>query len=104
MTADLSDQKILQESKKGDWWQMAMEFFAQIMGWIALPIIAGALLGKWLDHRFGAAPTYFYVCVAAAFVITNVGLILNVIRYAKRMQANIDAEKKEQETRNRPQK
>lgn len=76
-----------QKTEKKAWWQPALEFFAQIAGWIVFPILAAIALGTWLDGKFGTGQKFYFSCVAVAFVITFVGLILNTKRAIKKMEA-----------------
>ncbi|MBT5338414.1 AtpZ/AtpI family protein [Candidatus Falkowbacteria bacterium] len=75
------------KDKKQDklWWKPAIEFFAQVSGWIVFPIIAGLYLGRWIDTKFESEPLYLIVCLAVAFLITNIGLIVITIREMKKM-------------------
>ncbi len=79
---------------KKTWWQPAMEIFAQVSAWIVFPIIVALFLGKWLDERYNTEPRYLLICVGVGFVITNIGLIVNTVKSAKKMQAE-DQNKKE---------
>ena len=60
------------------WWQPALILFAKFSGWIVVPVIAGALIGKWLDDRYGTDPFIFLTTVGFAFLISMFGLIKNV--------------------------
>jgi len=72
--------------KKQIWWQPALELFAQISGWLVVPIVAALFLGKWLDRRFDTEPFLFLGCLAAAFIITMIGLIKQSISAMKKME------------------
>jgi F0F1-type ATP synthase assembly protein I len=41
---------------------------------IAIPIIAFGLGGAWLDKKFGTSPLWLLIGVAAAFIITSIGI------------------------------
>lgn len=87
----------MEKNKKQDdksWWQEGMVVFAQASGWIAGPIIAALFLGRWLDNKFQTGTFYFYVCIAVAFIISNVGLVLEVIKYKKKLN-KIDQQDKQ---------
>jgi len=73
-----------QQEKK--WWSNALSLFGQISGWIVVPIIAAVFLGDWLDDVYGQDNFYLYVCVAVAFVLTNVGLFINVVKFSRQME------------------
>lgn len=68
------------------WWQPAIMVFAQVSAWIAGPIIIALYLGEWLDNKYNTGNLYFYICISVAFVSTNVGLVINVIKYAKKIE------------------
>jgi hypothetical protein len=76
-----------QKVEKKAWWQPALEFFAQIAGWIVFPILAAIALGTWLDTLFGTGQKLYFSCVAIAFIITFVGLIVNTKSAMKKMEA-----------------
>jgi len=78
-------EKITSEADK-DWWQQGLVVFTQISGWIIGPIIIALFLGKWLDSRYQTNPRYLLICVAVAFVISNVGLVREAIRYSRKMK------------------
>lgn len=62
-----------------------MNLFAQLLGWIAVPIIFALFLGKYLDQKFNTYPWFFLGLVGFAFIISNVGMIKQVIRYNKEL-------------------
>ena len=76
------------------WWQPAIQLFAQISAWIVFPILVALFLGRWLDDRFGKEPMFLLVCVGAAFLITNVGLISQTIKAARKMEAEVQEKNK----------
>ena len=59
--------------------------FAKLSGWIALPVIAGAFLGKWLDKKYGAEPWLFLATVGFAFLLSMIGLVKNTINEYKKI-------------------
>ena len=79
----------MEKNKEKDnkaWWHEGITAFAQASGWIAGPIVIALFLGKWLDGRFNTGSRYFYICIAVAFVISNVGMALEVIKYSKKLK------------------
>jgi len=76
------------------WWKPGLQMAAQIIGWIAIPIIAALFIGSWLDEKFDSTPFYLLVSVGVAFVITNIGLFINVIKASKKI-INQTKDKKE---------
>lgn len=57
------------------WWQDSVTLFAQLSGWIGIPVILGVFLGKWLDNRYHTEPWLFLLTVGVAFVISTVGIV-----------------------------
>jgi F0F1-type ATP synthase assembly protein I len=72
-------------SKGGPWWEQGLSFFYQVSGWILGPIIIALLVGKYLDRRFQTAPRYLIISILIAFVISNIGLVLQVLRYSRKL-------------------
>jgi F0F1-type ATP synthase assembly protein I len=70
--------------------------FAKLSGWIALPVIAGAFLGKWLDKKYGTEPWLFLGSVGAAFLISMVGLVVEAKREFRRIDKNFNSKIKNQ--------
>lgn len=68
------------------WWQPAMVMFLKLSAWIATPIIIALYLGKWLDKEFNTAPWLFLLSMAAAFLISMVGLIKNTLAEYKKIE------------------
>ena len=69
-----------------NWYHQALTVFAKVGGWIAGPIIIALFLGDWLDQRYDTTNRYLLICVAIAFIISNVGLITEVVRYSKQLK------------------
>jgi len=81
------------QKKEGKaWWQPALEFFAQIAGWIVFPILVAIFLGSWLDEKFGTGQKIYFISIAVSFVITIIGLLINTRRAMKQMDAVTKAE------------
>ncbi|MFH0819123.1 MAG: AtpZ/AtpI family protein [Patescibacteria group bacterium] len=68
-----------------NWWQDGYRAFIQISGWIAAPIIAALFIGDWLDTKYQSGSKYLLICIAIAFVISNVGLVKEVLNYNKKL-------------------
>lgn len=67
------------KGKNGPWWQPPLLFFAKLNSWIIGPVIIAALLGWWLDRKFGTEPWLFVACIVTAFVVS----ISKMIQIAK---------------------
>ncbi len=86
----------LKSNQPAAWWQPAVILFVRFSAWIALPVLAGAFLGKWLDRKYDSEPWLFLTCVGLSFFISMFGLIKNVVREYKRIEKE-EREKKNQE-------
>lgn len=65
------------------WWQPALIIGFQITGWILGPLLIALFLGQWLDKKYNSNPKFLLICVGVAFVVSNVGLIINTIKTTK---------------------
>ncbi len=65
----------------------ALRAFAIFSGWIAAPIIAALFLGRWLDGRYFAKPWGTVTAVAIAFIITNIGMVIEARKLTRSMNA-----------------
>jgi F0F1-type ATP synthase assembly protein I len=57
------------------WWSSGLKLFAQMSGWIVVPILAGIYLGRFLDEKYNTEPWLFLASVGIAFIITNIGIV-----------------------------
>lgn len=55
----------------------------RLSGWILAPVLMGALIGRWLDQKYGTQPRLFLISLGIAFVISMIGLIKNTIEAYK---------------------
>lgn len=68
------------------WWQPALAVFAEVTGWIVVPIVAALFLGKWLDEKYDSAPWFYLGLTALAFVFTMAGLVRIGTKYIKQVE------------------
>lgn len=79
------------------WWQPALMMFGRLSGWVLGPVVAGALLGQWLDKKYGTEPWLFLASIGVAFIISIVGLVKNTLEEYRKLEKykKDDKEKKE---------
>lgn len=75
------------------YYRLAMRAFADFSGTIAIPAVAAAFFGKWLDARFQTAPRYLILCFTVAFALTAMIVIRKAKRYSAEYSKLIDAQK-----------
>ena len=73
--------------------RLAMRIFADFGASIAVPAVLGALLGKWLDGRYGTNPRYLILCLLVGLVLTAVVLVRKAKRYGKEFQKMTEQDK-----------
>jgi len=97
MQNTFDDKKPIQNNTP--WWHEGIAFFFEVTSWIIGPIILGIIIGTYLDHRYQSGPKYLTITVIVAFLITNLGLILQVKKYVNKMK-DIESDKHETDRRN----
>lgn len=70
-----------------------MRIFADFSGTIAIPAVAAALLGKWLDGKFGTDPLYLLLLLAAALFTTALIMVRKARKYLSAYEALMKNEK-----------
>ncbi|MBI5794170.1 AtpZ/AtpI family protein [Candidatus Uhrbacteria bacterium] len=63
------------------YYRLAMRIFADFSGSIAIPAVLAALLGKWLDEKYGTEPRYLIMLLAIALILTSVILVRKAKKY-----------------------
>ena len=63
--------------------RLAMRIFADFGASIAVPAVLGALLGKWLDARYGTSPRWLILCLAIAVGCTAAVIVRKARRYGR---------------------
>ncbi len=86
----------MSKEKESNWLGPAMELFAKISVWIAFPVILALFLGSYLDKRLENEPWSTIFCVGVAFIITNIGLVIETVKSAKKMEVSDKKFKKEE--------
>ena len=65
------------------YYRLAFRIFADFSGTIAIPAVLAALLGKWLDGRYGTEPWFMIGLLILAFAITAVSIQKKAKHYGK---------------------
>jgi F0F1-type ATP synthase assembly protein I len=88
--------------KKEAWWKPGIVLFIRISGWIAVPIIIGLYLGKYLDTKYDTTPWMFIGMMALAFTTSMIAIARIAIKYINEIEINNKSNKKdiEYDTRN----
>ncbi|MFH1404878.1 MAG: AtpZ/AtpI family protein [Patescibacteria group bacterium] len=66
-----------------DYQKLAMRIFADFSASIAVPAVLCALLGKWLDNRYGTAPWLLIASFIVAFGLTAFSIYRKSKKYSK---------------------
>jgi hypothetical protein len=81
------------------WWEPAMAVFAEVTGWIVVPIVGALFLGRYLDEKHNSAPWYYFSLTGAAFIISCIGIVIVAGKYIRQIDRE-NKEKKEKEENN----
>jgi len=73
------------DNPKKPFWQDALVIFYRLSGWVLLPLIAGTLLGRWLDHKNNSGQFWFLVVIGMAFIISMIGLMIQAKKEIDKM-------------------
>lgn len=74
-------------SSDAPYYRLAGRIFADFSGTIAVPAVSGALLGKWLDARYGTEPRYLLVFLTIALVFTGIAIVRKAQKYTVQYEA-----------------
>ena len=83
------------KNTKAPWWQPGLVLFGRLSGWIAVPVIAGVFIGKYLDRRYKTEPWLFLLSVGAAFILSTFGMV----RDARRAMKEIEKEEQDKKSK-----
>jgi len=72
-----------------NYWVEPLQIFMRLSAWIVFPVLAGALLGKWLDRKYDSSPRWFLIVIGLSFIVSMIGLVKNTLEEYK----NIDKRK-----------
>ncbi len=74
-------------SQDAKYYRLAMRIFADFSGSIAVPAVLGALLGSWLDIRYGTNPRYLILLLLIALLISAFTVYKKAKIYGARYEA-----------------
>lgn len=75
------------------YYRLAGRIFADFSGTIAVPAVLAALLGKWLDSRWGTEPRYLIILLVLAFALTGYAVIKKTKMYKKAYESLMNEQK-----------
>jgi len=76
----------MEKTPQKPWWQPALVVFAEVTGWIAVPIILALFLGRYLDERNNSEPWFFLGLTAIAFIISCSGMVIVAGKYIRQIE------------------
>lgn len=68
------------------WWQPGLVVFAEVTGWIAVPIIGALFLGRYLDERNNSEPWFLIGFTAVALTISSIGIVSIAGKYIRQIE------------------
>lgn len=80
------------------WWGPGLAIFAEVTGWIAMPVIIALYLGRFLDEKYGTDPWFFLSLTGLSFIITTYGIVKMATRFIH--EAEIEVKKKKENENN----
>lgn len=86
------------------WWQPALVVFAEVTGWIAVPIIVALYLGRYLDEENNSEPWFFLGLTGVAFIISCTGMVIVAGKYIRQIEKEARFKKTNQESLNKQKK
>jgi len=89
----MAEQKQRPLSVKNIWMKYGLQIFVQSSLWIAGPVIAALLIGRWLDGKYDKAPWFFLSLTLVAFIISSFGIGITGIKFMKRIENEAKANK-----------
>lgn len=61
-----------------------LKLFINLSGWLTGPLVFGLLAGRWLDNKCQTKLKLLLVCLGVAFIITCVGMTIEILSLRKR--------------------
>ena len=76
----------MENKSQKPWWQPGLIVFAEVTGWIAVPIIIALFLGRYLDEKYNSEPWFFLGLTGVAFIISCTGMVVVAGKYIKQIE------------------
>lgn len=67
-----------QDTKEG------ISLFTQVTWLIALPVVAGAIIGRWLDDKYQTNPAFIIIGVAIGIALAVASIVKIVKKYTRK--------------------
>ncbi len=80
---------------KTAWWRPAILIFGRVSIWVAIPLVAALLLGKYLDAQFGTRPFIFLGLTVVAFFFSSLAIVRIVKKYIHTISPELPHKKEE---------
>ena len=64
-------------------WASAMDGAMTMSSWLVGPLVVALIVGNYLDNKLATNHTYLYISLGIAFLLTIVGLVIQVRKYIK---------------------
>lgn len=94
----------MEKTPPKQWWQPALVIFAEVTGWIAVPIIMALYLGRYLDEKNNSEPWFFLGLTGVAFIISCTGMVITAGKYIRQIEKEARTKKAKQECLNKRKK
>ena len=94
----------MEKMPQNPWWQPALIVFAEVTGWIAVPIIIALYLGRYLDEKNNSEPWFFLGLTGVAFIISCTGMVIVAGKYIRQIEKEARIKKTNQESLNKQKK
>jgi len=78
--------------QQSPWWGPGLTVFAEVTGWIAVPVVGALYLGRFLDEKYNTDPWFFLGLTALSFIITSYGIVKLATRFIR--EAELEVKKK----------
>ncbi len=89
----MQNNKYLQDSNRKEMRQSMMAVFIRVSSWIAIPVVIGAFLGKYLDYKYGTGNIWLLTIVGISFLISMVGIVKETNKEYQRILQKSNNEK-----------